>query len=111
MSSEQILLMTGVDCALGKEKEFNEWYNTNFAEIMSKVPGVVRVDRYERVEDDEQLPRFLSIVQLENMETVQTLAENKKVSELGKLYIEEGVDYGIQFHWAVRYKQIYSSAG
>ncbi|UCG81990.1 MAG: hypothetical protein JSW38_07135 [Dehalococcoidia bacterium] len=111
MASEPILMITGVDCAQGKEKEFNEWYNTNFAEIMSKVADVVRVDRYERVEDNEQLPRYISIVELENIESVQKLVENENVSKLGKLYIEQGVNYGIQFHWAVRYKQIYSSAG
>ena len=71
MASETILMITGVDCALGKEGEFNEWYNTNFAETMSKVPGVVGVERYERVEENEQLPRFISIVELENMEAAQ----------------------------------------
>jgi antibiotic biosynthesis monooxygenase (ABM) superfamily enzyme len=111
MASEPILMITGVDCAPGKEKEFNEWYNTNFAEIISKVPGVVRVDRYERVEDNVPLPGYISIVELENIEAWQNLQENKNVSELGKLYIEKGVNYGIQFHWVVRYKQIYSSAG
>ena len=106
MEPAQILLITGVDCAPGVENEFNEWYNASFPETVSKVPGVVRVDRYERIEDDQRLPRYLSIVRLENMEAVVKLGESEAVRELGKLYIEQGVNYGIRVDWSIQYKHI-----
>ena len=109
MGSEPILLMTGVDCAPGSEKEFNEWYNSGFPPAMMKVPGVVRVDRYERVEDDERLPRFLSMMQFESMEATEKMAESSAVQELGKSYFEEGVKFDIEFRWSIRYKLIYTT--
>lgn len=109
MQSEAVLLMTGVECARGKEKEFNDWYNSSFPPTMMKVPGVIRVDRYERVEDDERLPRFLSIVQFENMEAMEKLADNEAVRELGRSYIEEGSNYGIEFRWSIRYERIFTT--
>ena len=109
MEPAQILLITGVDCAPGVERKFNEWYNASFPKTVSKVPGVVRVDRYERVEDDEQMPRYLSIVQLENMEAVARLGESEAVRELGKLYIEEGVNYGIRVDWSIHYRHIFGT--
>lgn len=37
---------------------------------MMRVLGVVKVDRYERVEDDDQYPAFLSVVQLESEDAI-----------------------------------------
>ena len=54
MKSSPVLMVAGVDCAKGKEKEFNNWYNSTFPQIMMRAPGVVKVDRYERVEDDDR---------------------------------------------------------
>jgi hypothetical protein len=109
MDSEPILLMTGVDCAPGKEKEFNEWYNSGFPPAMMKVPGVVRVDRYERVEEDERLPKFLSVMHFESIEATEKMAENEAVQALGKSYFEEGSKFDIEFRWSIRYKRIYTT--
>ena len=109
MNSEQVLLISGANCTPDKEREFNEWYNSTFPPAMMKMPGVERIDRYERVEDDDGLPRFLSVVQFENMQAVDKLAESEVVKELGKIYIEASTKFDIDFRWAIRYKNIYSS--
>ena len=102
-------MITGVECAKGKEEEFNDWYNYNFPPVLMKVPGVVRVDRYERVEDDERLPRFLNIVQLENDAAMEMMGKNEAVLEVGRLFFAEGAKWDTQMRWAIRYKRIYTT--
>jgi len=109
MESPPILLITGVDCRPGKEKAFNEWYDSSFPPAMIEVPGITRIDRYERLEEDDNIPRFLSIVQFENMEAVDNMVNIEMVASLGKRYIEEGSKFGIRFYWAARYRSIYST--
>ena len=66
MESNPVLLIAGVECARGKEKEVNDWYNSTLPQSMMRVPGVVKVDRYERVEDDDRDPAFLSMERLKD---------------------------------------------
>ena len=109
MGTGSALMITGVDCAKGLEKEFNEWYNCNYPPVLLKVPGVIRMDRYERVEDDEQLPRFLNIIQLENEAVMEEMAKSDAVREVGRVFFDEGAKWGTQMLWAVRYRRIYTS--
>jgi hypothetical protein len=109
MDTEPVLMMVGVDCAKGREQEFNDWYNATFPPILKGVDGVVRIDRYVRVESDESYPTFLSVVQFESEAAMASMAENEAVKELGKAYFEAGVRWGTSLRWSIRYKRIYSS--
>ena len=110
MESGPVMLIAGVECAEGKEKEFNDSYNASFPPIMMKVPGVVKVDRYERMGEDDRLPKFLSIVHLENESAIYGMAESEAMKELAELYVEQGARYNTQVYWAMHYRKIYSSS-
>ncbi len=109
MKTGPILMIAGVDCEEGKEKEFNEWYNRNFPEIMLKAPGVVRVDRYQLMEDDDRMPKFISIVQLENEESFQAATKSEPMRQIAETLLNESTRWGLQVRWGVHYKRIYSS--
>ena len=109
MDNEPVLMLVGVDCAKGREQEFNDWYNSTFPPILKSVNGVVRIDRYARVESDESYPAFLSIVHFESEAAMAGMAENEVVRELGKAYFEAGARWTTALRWSIRYKRIYSS--
>ena len=111
MQSEPVIIIAGVECAKGKEREFNEWYNYTFPPMLIKVPGVTRIDRYERLEDNEAHPTFLSIVELASEDALRNMVKNDALWELGKLYFEGGSKWDLQLRWATNYKRIYSSKG
>lgn len=102
-------MIAGVECAKGMEKEFNDWYNSTFPAIMMKAPGVIRVDRYERVEDDDRLPKFLSVVQLENEAAIDEMARSDALRQIASLYVEEGARWDLKVRWALHYRSIYAS--
>jgi hypothetical protein len=107
--SGAVILIAGVECAEGKEKEFNESYNASFPPVVMRVPGVVRVDRYERLNGDETLPRFLSIVHLEDESAIERMAESDTIRELADLYVEQGARFDTKVQWASHYRLIFST--
>ncbi len=111
MQSEPVIIVAGVECAKGKEKEFNEWYNYTFPPMLIKVPGVTRIDRYKRLEDNEAHPTFLSIVELASEAALRNMAKSDALWELGKSYFEGGSKWDLQLRWTTNYKRIYSSEG
>ena len=111
MKPNPVLMLVGTECARGKEKEFNDWYNSTFPPLMMKAPGVIRVDRYERVEDDDQYPSFLSIVQLKNEATIKSLNKSKAFKQVRKIFAEQQVKWDIQLLWRVHYRRVYTSEG
>ena len=104
-----VILIAGVECAEGREKEFNESYNASFPPIVMRVPGVIGVDRYERLNGDETLPRFLSIVHLEDESAIETMAWSDAVRELADLYVEQGARFDTRLLWASHYRLVFSS--
>ncbi|MEE9400717.1 MAG: hypothetical protein V3V32_01730 [Dehalococcoidia bacterium] len=111
MQSEPVIIVAGVECAKGKEKEFNEWYNYTFPPMLIKIPGVTRIDRYERLEGNEAHPTFLSIVEVASEAALRNMAKNEALWEFGKLYFEGGSKWDLQLRWTTNYKRIYSSEG
>ena len=109
MKQGSIIMIAGIDCDEGKEEEFNKWYNSTFPRLMVKAPGVVRVDRYERIQEDPMLPKFLSVVGLESEEFITALANSDAVREIANTYVAEGIQWGLKVRWALHYRNIYSS--
>ena len=95
MKQGSIIMIAGIDCDEGKEEEFNKWYNSTFPRLMVKAPGVVRVDRYERIQEDPMLPKFLSVVGLESEEFITALANSDAVREIANTYVAEGIQWGL----------------
>lgn len=109
MESNPVLLIAGVECAKGKEKEFNDWDNSTFPQIMMRVPGVVKVDRYERVEDDDQYPTFLSVVQLESEDAIGAMDKSDAMRELAGIMLEQAPKWDMRVRWAVHYKRFFTT--
>jgi hypothetical protein len=109
MKSGPVVLIAGVNCAKGKEEEFNESYNASYPPVVMKVPGVIRVDRYERVEDDEKQPKFLSVVHLEDESVVEEMAGSEAIRALIDLYVEQGARFDTSVQWASHYRLIFST--
>ncbi len=48
-----------------REEEFNDWYdNTHIPDVL-KVPGIVRMARYENVTPGEQTGKYLALLEVE----------------------------------------------
>ena len=109
MESRPVLLIAGVDCAEGKEKEFDNWYNSTFPEIMMRAPGVVRVERYERVEDNDQYPTFLSVVLIESEEAVEAMEKSDAMAELAGIMLEQSPEWEMKVRWVVHYKRFFTT--
>ena len=109
MKSGPVLIMTGIDCERDKEKGFNEWDSANLPPAVKQIPGIIRIDRYERVDDDKTAPRFLSIMQFEDAEAVDNMVNIDAISSLGKIYFEEASNYDIRFYWSARYKSMFTA--
>jgi len=105
----RMIMLAGVECVNGKEKEFNDWYNGTFPRMMLNAPGVLKVERYQRAEDDTRMPKFISIVYLENEDSVELLAKSDAIKDLATLYLNEGTQWDLQIRWAGYYRNIYSS--
>jgi len=85
---------TGVIIALtnaveGKEKEFNEWYDSTHAKDLLKVPGIVAAQRFELGPVGEGLPppqyRYLTIYETEGplelvLENLQATRDSRYIS-------------------------------
>jgi hypothetical protein len=78
---------------------------------MMKVPGVIKVERYERLGDNDQYPSFLSTVELENEATIESMAKSKAIKEVSKVFVEGGAKWNTRVRWAVHYKRLFSSEG
>ena len=109
MKSSPVLMVAGVDCAKGKEKEFNDWYNSTFPRIMMRAPGVVKVDRYERVEDDDRYPAFLSVVQIESEEVMEAMEKSDAVAELAGIMLEQSPKWEMKVRWVVHYRRFFTT--
>jgi len=109
MESRPVLLVAGVDCAKGKEGEFNHWYNSTFPEIMMRAPGVVRVDRYERLEDNDEYPAFLSVVQIESEDAVEAMEKSDAVAELADIMLKQSPKWEMKVRWVVHYRRFFST--
>jgi len=108
-SRPAVILLAGIECVEGNHKEFNEWYNSTFPPLMMQVPGVVKVERYERLYEDDQYPTFVSIVELESEAALKAMSGSKPMRELSRIYVDEGTKWGIKIRWGVHYRRIYSS--
>jgi hypothetical protein len=109
MESRPVLLVAGVDCAKGKEKEFNDWYDSTFPQIMMRAPGVVRVDRYERLEDNDEYPMFLSVVQIESEEVMEAMEKSDAVAELAGIMLEQSPKWEMKVRWVMHYRRFFST--
>ena len=82
---ERWLIVVETNCTdPSREKEFNDWYDDIHVPDLLKVPGVVRVTRYENVTPGEVQARFLNLVEVEadDIWTVTTaLQENSSKAE------------------------------
>ncbi len=67
------------------ESEFNEWYNYDHMTSILRSPEVIRVERYERIGDDEAIPRYLCIHRYPNEKAIA----ERRDGWLGKLGIPE----------------------
>ena len=106
-----VIMIAGVECCQGKENEFNHWYNNKFPQMMLNAPGVIKVERYQRMEEDTRMPKFISIVYLENEGSIQSVTSSEAVKELAAIYLDESTQWDLQIRWAGNYKNIYSSGG
>jgi len=109
MKTEPVIIVAGVECVKGKEKEFNDWYNSTFPPMLIKIPGVTRIDRYQHLREDDAHPAFLSIVEVANEEALAAMVNSDALWELGKFYFEGGSKWDLQLRWPTHYKRIYSS--
>jgi hypothetical protein len=109
MESRPVLLVAGMDCAKGKYKEFNDWYNSTFPQIMMRAPGVVRVDRYERLEDNDEYPTFLSVVQIESEEVMEAMGKSDAVAELAAIMLEQSPKWETKVRWVVHYRRFFTT--
>jgi hypothetical protein len=67
-----------------REKEFNDWYDHIHVPEISKIPGIVRVTRYENVLASEEQPKFLTLLEVEAEDIWQVttaLQENSSEAE------------------------------
>jgi len=48
-----------------REKEFNDWYDNVHVPDVLKVPGIVRMTRFENVTPGEQVSKFLALLEVE----------------------------------------------
>jgi hypothetical protein len=109
MESEPVIMLAGIDCARGREKEFTEWYHSTFPQIMMKAPGVVSVERFERLEDNDEYPRFISVVQIENEAAIAKMDSSEAIKEISAIMLEEGPKWEITTRWVVHYGRIFTS--
>ena len=94
-SRPAVILLAGIECVEGNHNEFNEWYNTTLPPLMMQAPGVVKVERYERLEEDDQYPTFVSIVELESEAALKAMSRSEPIKELSRIYVDEGTKWGI----------------
>src|SRR3989304_4253417 len=97
--------LVGTECGPGKEKEFNQWYDTTHAPLALKVPGIIGATRYERVENEVHYPRYLAIYGLEGESVVGKLAKGEGMEALVK-DAENMPKFGARPVFLVHYKQI-----
>jgi hypothetical protein len=60
------LFVVMLDVEPDKEEEFNELYNNEHIPFLLEVPGVLSAARYENVEGDEGVPKYLAIYEIES---------------------------------------------
>jgi hypothetical protein len=102
-----VMLMAGVECTEGKENAFNDWYNSTFPELMMKVPGVTRVERFERMGEDSTHPKFISMVQFENESYLNAIVQDDTSKEIARVFIGKATEWGIKVRWVVHYRRIF----
>lgn len=111
IDSGAVLIVAGIDCEKGREDDFNNWYNSTFPGMMLSAPGVIRVDRYEQMDDDERIPKFMSVVHVDSEESFELLYKSEVMKKIADIYLKEGVQWDLKVRWVGRYKTIYSSEG
>lgn len=63
---ERWLIVVQANCGdPSREKEFNDWYDDTHVPDVLKVPGIVRVTRYENVIASEEQPKFMTLLEIE----------------------------------------------
>jgi hypothetical protein len=102
-----VVLMAGVECAEGKENAFNAWYNSTFPQIMMKVPGVTRVERFERIGENSAHPKFISMVQFDNESYLNAMGQVDASKEIARLFIGKATEWGTKVRWVVHYRKIF----
>lgn len=67
------------------EAEFNEWYNYDHVTSLLRSPEILRVERYERIGNDERIPRYLCFHRYLNEKAIA----ERRDGFLGKIGMEE----------------------
>ena len=63
---ERWLIAVQTNCTdPSREKEFNDWYNNVHVPDVLKIPGIVRMTRYENAIPSEEQPKYLALLEVE----------------------------------------------
>jgi len=99
--------MIGADCPRGEsEARFNDWYTNHHMVFVLRMPEVIRAERYERIGNDENYPKYIAIYRYENEKTLVE-AQDTWIAQLGvpdrrKAYPDDVW----KLRWKVSYKLI-----
>ena len=103
----QVIWLIGSECAPGKEKEFNKWYDEVHYPMALRTPGVVRGARYKRIEDDEQYPKFLSVTFIETEADIEKINSSETIKAATEDFLQHAApEFGMQVRWLVHYRRI-----
>jgi len=106
MKTAHVIWITGLECAPGKEKEFQLWYNKTHMPLVLTIPGVIRGTRYERIENDEQYPRFFNIYEMDNVESIKESYKSKMMEAATEDVRVNGPRVGLNVRWRTYYRRI-----
>ena len=109
MESCSARCICGTNCGdPAKENEFNDWYTNHHVPFVMRAPLVIAAERYQRIGDDQEYPKYLAIYGFENEQTLDDCVKNSVYQEgvrdrRERWPDEEGV---FSRQWLVNYKRI-----
>ena len=76
MPNYKIMQIVASESTPDKEAEFNTWYSEVHVPMLFAYEGLKRASRYQRIGDDEQGAKFLTIYEFETKEAMDAFPES-----------------------------------
>ena len=99
-----VVIVVGISCRPEIEEKFNNWYDESHIPNILKFPKLKKVDRYQILNETEQYPTYLTVLEFENCQVYEEYEKSELLAAERKTIKEFWKDGGWEIEWRVRYE-------
>jgi len=104
MMDRTVVIVVGIRCRPEIEEKFNNWYDKVHIPNILKFPRLKKVVRYKILNETEQYPTYLTILEFQNRQAYEEYEKSDLLAAERKAIKEFWKDGGWEIEWRVRYE-------